>query len=142
MLGAVGYLIQALVRIDGVRYFACYLICGGAFPAVALTFAWVTDNGGSTSKRGAGLVIFGMLGLTGAIAGSRFFPKSEGPYYVKGMGISAGLLLCAAILAQILGLFLRWENKRRDAIHGVVSVKRTDSMIHSGDDHPQFRFIV
>ncbi|CAG8184959.1 unnamed protein product [Penicillium salamii] len=142
ILGAVGYLIQSLVKTDGVRYFACYLICGGVFPAVALTFTWVTDNGGSASKRGAGLVIFGMLGQTGSIAGSRFFPKEEGPYYVKGMGISAGLLFFAAILAQVLGLLLRRENKRRDAIHGSSNPNKNDAVVDSGDDHPSFRFIV
>lgn len=143
ILGAVGYLIQSLVKTDGVRYFACYLICGGVFPAVALTFTWVTDNGGSASKRGAGLVIFGMLGQTGSIAGSRFFPKEEGPYYVKGMGISAGLLFFAAILAQALGLLMRWENKRRDGVHGPSNPDKSDNaVINSGDDHPSFQFIV
>ena len=142
VLGAVGYLIQSLVKTDGVRYFACYLICGGVFPAVALTFTWVTDNGGSASKRGAGLVIFGMLGQTGSIAGSRFFPKEEGPFYVKGMGISAGLLFFAAILAQVLGLLLRWENKRRDAITSASDFDTDDAVINSRDDHPSFRFIV
>lgn len=142
ILGAVGYLIQALVKTNGIRYFACYLICGGVFPSVALAFTWLTDNGGSASKRGAGLVIFGMLGQVGSIAGSRFFPKEEGPYYVKGMGVSAGLLFFAAILAQMLRLLMRWENKRRDALHGPVDAKKDDAVIDSGDDHPNFRFIL
>ncbi|KAI9927487.1 hypothetical protein MW887_003102 [Aspergillus wentii] len=114
VIGAVGYLIQALVTTTAVRYFATFLICAGVFPAVSLAFTWVTDNQGSASKRGGGLVVFGMLGQAGSIAGSRFFPEEEGPYYVKGMGISAGLLFFAAIVTMVLRVLLAWENKKRD----------------------------
>jgi tellurite resistance protein TehA-like permease len=88
-------------------------------------------------------MIFGMVGQTGSIAGSRFFPKEEGPYYTKGMAISAGLLLFAALLAQVLR-FLMWrENKRRDAEFGVVDpAEMPDEVVNSGDDHPGFRFIL
>jgi hypothetical protein len=142
-VGAIGYLVQALVRATGVRYFATYLICAGVFPAVALTFTWVTDNQGSASKRGAGLVIFGMVGQTGSIAGSRFFPKEEGPYYTKGMAISAGLLFFAAILAQTLRFLMLKENKRRDGEFGVVDpAEMSEEVVNSGDDHPGFRFIL
>jgi uncharacterized BrkB/YihY/UPF0761 family membrane protein len=143
VIGAVGFLVQALVKASGVRYFATYLICGGVFPAVALTFTWVTDNQGSASKRGAGLVIFGMIGQTGSIAGSRFFPSEEGPFYVKGMAISAGLLFFAAILVQILRFLMSRENKRRDSLYGVVdSGAMPKDVTDSGDDHPDFRFIL
>lgn len=142
-IGAIGYLVQALVETSGVHYFATYLICGGVFPAVALTFTWVTDNQGSASKRGAGLMIFGMVGQTGSIAGSRFFPKEEGPLYVKAMAISAGFLFFAALLAQVLRYLMRRENKRRDAEHGTADVgEMPDEVINSGDDHPGFRFIL
>jgi len=143
LVGAIGYLVQALVHTDGVRYFATYLVCGGVFPAVALTFTWVTDNQGSASKRGAGLIIFGMIGQTGSIAGSRFFPKEEGPYYTKGMAISAALLCVAAILAQILSLTMRIENRRRDREYGVVDPNEVpDDVTDVGDAHPKFRFVL
>ncbi|KAI9928605.1 hypothetical protein MW887_001820 [Aspergillus wentii] len=142
-VGAVGYLVQALVKTSAVRYFATYLICGGVFPAVALTFTWVTDNQGSASKRGAGLVIFGMVGQAGSIAGSRFFPKEDGPFYVRGMAISAGLLFFAAILTQGLRFLLDRENKRRDRIHGTVkTTDMSNDVANAGDEHPSYRFML
>ncbi|KAG9196876.1 hypothetical protein G6514_003205, partial [Epicoccum nigrum] len=81
--GAVGYILLATIHTTGVRYFATFLVCAGVFPAVALTFTWVTDNQGSASKRGAGLAIFGMVGQCGPILGARLFPKSDGPWYAK-----------------------------------------------------------
>lgn len=143
LLGAVGYLVQALIQTNGVRYFATYLICAGVFSAVALTFTWVTDNQGSASKRGAGLIIFGMIGQTGSIAGSRFFPKEEGPYYTKGMVISAALLLFAAILSQILSFLMRIENRRRDMVYGsVTNYDAPEDVKDLGDAHPSFRFVL
>lgn len=142
-VGAIGYLVQSLVKDGAVRYFATYLICAGVFPAVALTFTWVTDNQESASKRGAGLIIFGMVGQAGSIAGSRFFPKEEGPFYIKGMAISAGLLFFAAILAQVLRLMLFMDNKRRDRIYGTMqSTDMSNDVANAGDGHPGFRFIL
>lgn len=143
VVGAVGYLVEALVTTSGVRYFGCFLICGGVFPSVALAFTWETDNQGSASKRAAGLVIFGMIGQVGSIAGSRFFPKEEGPYYTKGMSISAGLLLFAAFLTQILRSFMWMENRRRNKVHGFAShEKMPPDVADAGDDHPEFRYIL
>lgn len=142
-MGAVGYLIEALVKTSGVRYFATFLICAGVFSGVALTFTWVTDNQGSASKRGAGLVVFGMLGQTGAIAGSRFFPSSEGPYYVKGMYISAALLFFAALVTLILRYMLFWENKMRDERSRHQDTNEPlEQILDRGSDDPNFRFIL
>ncbi|KAF7591036.1 hypothetical protein BBP40_002054 [Aspergillus hancockii] len=116
-----------LVKTSGSRYFATYLITAGVFPSVALAFTWVTDNQGSASKRGAGLVLFRMVGQAWAIVGARLFPKEEGPFYVRGMGVSAALL--ALVLRGLLG----WENGRRDERFGVVV---------GGDSHHGFRFVL
>ena len=61
-LGAIGYVVVATVKANGVRYFATYLVCGGIFPAVALSVIWMTDNQGAASKQGTGLIIFGVIG--------------------------------------------------------------------------------
>lgn len=108
--GAAGYTILATVHVGsvGVRYFATFLVCAGVFPAVALTFTWVTDNQGSASKRGAGLVIFGMVGQCGPILGARLFPKSDGPLYSRGMWVCAGILFSVALIALVLSMSLRW----------------------------------
>ncbi|KAJ5329999.1 permease of the major facilitator superfamily [Penicillium brevicompactum] len=87
--------------------------------------------------------MFGILGQTGPNAGSRFFPKEEGPYYVNGIGTSVGLLFFAAVLAQVLALLARWKNQRRDTVHGSSDPDWSDDTgINSDDDHPSFRFTV
>jgi hypothetical protein len=144
-IGAIGYIILATVDTTGVRYFATYLACAGVFPAVSLTFTWVTDNQGSASKRGAGLVLFGMIGQCGPILGARLYPTEEGPIYAKGMGINAGLLFFAAILSVVLSGLMWKENKRRDKEYGAVEGGPGAIPMDVGDlgdSHPQFRFIL
>ncbi|KAF5009769.1 hypothetical protein FDECE_4042 [Fusarium decemcellulare] len=142
-VGAAGYIILAIVHTTSVRYFATFLVCAGVFPAVALTFTWVTDNQGSSSKRGAGLAIFGMIGQCGPILGARIFPKSAQPYYTKGMWICAGVLLLAALVASILSLSLRWQNKKRDEKHGKSDLDHMpEDIADVGDAHPMYRYVL
>ena len=141
--GAIGYILLATIHTTGVRYFATFLVCAGVFPAVALTFTWVTDNQGSASKRGAGLAIFGMVGQCGPILGARLFPKSEGPWYAKGMWICAGILFGAAIVALILSLSLRLQNKKRDREFGNSNLDFVPAEVHDlGDAHPMYRYVL
>ncbi|KAJ0293157.1 hypothetical protein CBS470a_002157 [Colletotrichum nupharicola] len=73
---------------------------------------------GSASKRGAGLAIFGMVGQCGPILGARLFPKTDQPWYAKGMWTCAGILFAAAALTNVLSLCLRFQNKKRDEKYG------------------------
>lgn len=84
-----------------------------------------------------------MVGQAGSIAGSRFFPKEEGPFYVKGMAISAGLLFFAALLAQFLRVLLAFENKQRDRLHGTSHITdMSHDVANEGDAHPSYRFML
>lgn len=142
--GAVGYVLLATLHVDmvGVRYMATFLVCAGVFPAVALTFTWVTDNQGSASKRGAGLAIFGMFGQCGPILGARLFPKSDGPSYSRGMWVCAGILFAAALIAAVLSLSLRLQNRRRDEKHGKSDQDFVPAEVEDkGDDHPMYRYV-
>lgn len=141
--GAIGYILLATIHSTGVRYFATFLFCAGVFPAVALTFTWVTDNQSSASKRGAGLAIFGMVGQCGPILGARLFPKSDQPWYSRGMWICAGILLAAAVVAGVLSLSLRWQNKRRDEKFGKSDLDFIPMEVHDqGDAHPMYRYVL
>ncbi|KAG6354479.1 hypothetical protein INS49_004496 [Diaporthe citri] len=141
--GAAGYVILATVHTTGVRYFATFLVCAGIFPDVALTFTWVTDNQGSASKRGAGLAIFGMVGQCGPTQGARLFPKTEQPWYSRGMWICAGILFAAAGLAAILSLCLEYHNKKRDEKFGKSDLDYVPPEVSDkGDDHPMYRYVL
>jgi len=46
--------------------------------------------------------------------GTRLYPKAEGPYYVKGMGVCAGFMFFNALLALTLRTYLQWLNRRAE----------------------------
>lgn len=143
LIGATGYVLLANLQTTGLRYFATFLVCAGVFPAVALTFTWVTDNQGSSSKRGAGLAIFGMIGQCGPILGARLFPKSDGPFYTKGMYVCTGVLVGAAIFTTILSVCLRLQNRYRDQTHGKSDASHVPlDIAEKGDAHPMYRYVV
>lgn len=142
-VGGIGYLLLSLVETSGVRYFCTFLILCGGIPASALTFVWITDNQGSASKRGAGLIIFGVVAQSGSILGAHLFPKDQAPMYVKSMAICAGLLFGGSILAAIFSVCLRMQNRSRDQKYGKADPKEVPSDIFDiGDEHPMYRYVV
>ena len=52
------------------------------------------------------------LGQFGPLVGTRLYPESEGPYYVKGMAVCGGFMFAVGGLAWVLRLILRKENER------------------------------
>ncbi|KAH7038367.1 major facilitator superfamily domain-containing protein [Microdochium trichocladiopsis] len=144
LVGAAGYTMMSQLTGTAVRYASTFLVCAGVFPAVALTFTWTTDNQGSSSKRGAGLAIFGMIGQCGPILGARIFPKSDGPYYHTGMLVCAGVLFGAALVATVLSVCLRLQNRHRDRVYGKVEdvTSVPEDVADKGDSHPMYRYVV
>lgn len=143
-VGGVGYLLLALFESTAIRYLGVYFITCGVFPSIALNFTWMTDNQGPSSKRGAGLIIFGMIGQSGSFLGARIFPDHEGPFYVKGMAICSSALFMGALLTFTLSMLLRWENHRRDKKTESVAnaIEVSDDVRAQGENHPTWRFVV
>ncbi|KAI3321362.1 MFS general substrate transporter [Xylariaceae sp. AK1471] len=118
LVGGIGYVLLATCRSVGVRYFAVYLAAAGVFSCIANILPWTINNQGSDSKRGAGIALLGLVGQAGPLLGTRVFPVSERPYYVKGMSICAAFMFFNALLALTLRVYLAWENRtfeRKDA---------------------------
>lgn len=115
LIGGVGYTILATVQGTGPRYFAVYLVTAGVFPSIFNVAPWTLNNQGSDTKRGTGTVLLQMLGTCGPLLGTRLYPAAEGPFYVKGMAISAAFMYFAALLALALRTYLVWENKKTEA---------------------------
>ncbi|GAA5977103.1 hypothetical protein JCM11641_001302 [Rhodosporidiobolus odoratus] len=123
LVGAVGYLILALVESTAVRYFAIYLCACGIFPVIGLMLPFTASMHEDDSKRGAGFLLLNLIGQCGPFLGTRLYPTTEGPYYVKGMAVSCGFMFFAAIVVLILRLLLIRENRQRDRLYGYVDPK-------------------
>lgn len=123
-VGGIGYVLLATCHGVGPRYFGVFLAASGVFPAIANILPWVLNNQGSDTRRGTGIVILNLIGQCGPILGTRVFPKSDGPYYVKGQSICAGFMFFNGLLAISLRFYLAWENKKLDRLHGTKEEMR------------------
>lgn len=138
IVGAVGYVLLAVCTSVGVRYFGVFLAACGVFPCIGNILPWtlskfilrqyfiatvpgingvdfvVSDNQGSDSRRGMGIVLLNLIGQCGPFLGTNIFPESEGPRYIRGQWICAAFMFFTTLLAFCLRQLLDWENKRLD----------------------------
>jgi MFS family permease len=114
-LACSGYLLILFAGLIGlpswIRYLGVYPATAGFFTCVTLIITWTLNNQESDSKKGTGVAMLQYFGQCGPLLGTRLYPKSEGPLYLKGMAI------CAAFMALVglLALCLRWKLKKENA---------------------------
>lgn len=123
-IGGVGYVILATSHSVGARYFGIFLAAAGIFPAIGNILPWVTNNQGSDTRRGAGIVLLNLIGQCGPLLGTRMYPTNEAPYYVKGQSVCAAFLFFCCLLALTLRTLLVWENKKLDKQYGTIAQQK------------------
>ena len=116
ILGALGYLsiaIGGMLRADSKwRYAGVYPAAAGFFSAITLILTWTINNQDSNSKRGTGVVMLNLLGQFGPLVGTRLYPDSDKPYYVKGMTVCSIFMFLVSLQAWWLRRRLIKENER------------------------------
>lgn len=159
LLSAVSYLAIALAGLGHealgtagtitVRYVGVFGAAMGFFAAVTLIITWTLNNQESETGKGVGMTILNIIGQCGPLVGVRLFPKEEGPYYVKGMGICAGFMLGVAGLAGLLRVYLMRLNERRGrgGEYEMVGTKEgaveaEDALMGDGKGRDVFRFML
>ncbi|GIK00166.1 hypothetical protein Aspvir_004186 [Aspergillus viridinutans] len=94
----------------------CYYLTGPYNAAFVLILSMqIANTAGHTKKVVTNAVLF--LGYcTGNIAGPFFYKTSQKPTYPLGIWSMIVSHLIEVVLISVLGLLLRWENKKRDRI--------------------------
>jgi MFS family permease len=117
LVAAIGYILLGTSTTVAVRYFAFFLSVQ-IFISVAMVLTWVGNTHATDSKRGGALAILATGGQCGPVLGTNVFPKTDAPYYRKGMWISCGACLLVFVCA-VLQSFILWRaNKKRDRKYG------------------------
>lgn len=124
MIGGTGYIILAAAKSVGARYFGVFMAAAGIFPAIANILPWVLNNQGSDTRRGAGIVLLNLIGQCGPILGTRMYPSSEGPFYVKGQSVCAAFMFFTTLLALTLRTLLARGNRKLDRHYGTVGEQK------------------
>ncbi|KAG5989984.1 hypothetical protein E4U54_004199 [Claviceps lovelessii] len=146
VLGGTGYIMLAVAKTTAVRYVGVFFAAMGVFPSIANILPWVLNNQGSDEGRGAGIVLLNLVGQCGPLLGTRSYPQSDRPDYVKGHSISAAFMILVAVLATILRTILVLENKKLDKKYSVASYENADEVVQEEQAvenyGPKFRYIL
>jgi MFS family permease len=95
-----------------IKYICIYPAAAGFFSAITIIITWTLDNQPAKEGKGTGMVVLNIIGQCGPLLGTRLYPASDGPRYVKGMTICSIFMLVVAGLAFVLRLILQRENLR------------------------------
>lgn len=85
----------------------------GVYPISTLVVAWMGTNLSPDNKRAFGLPFFYSIGNLSLLVSSQLYPSTQGPRYVQGNAVSAGLEVVAACLYAASRLILRRRNAQK-----------------------------
>jgi len=130
LIGSAGYLWIAAAGYfrlsSGLRYLGVYAAASGFFSAITLILSWTVNNQQSSSSRGTGVAMVQVLGQLGSLLGTRLYPDSDKPYYVRGMS------LCGVFM---FGVFLLALGQRRLLVNENEKTIRESSNARVGNGH-------
>lgn len=92
------------------------------------------DNKPAGEGKGTGMAILNIVGQCGPLIGTRLYPDTDGPWYMKGMTVCSLFMLLVAILAFSLRILLQRENRRALAdAAGIASAVRETALDREED---------
>lgn len=95
-----------------VRYLCLYPAASGFFSAISLNLAWTMDNRVASESKGASVAMLNIIGQCGPLLGTRLYPDTDGPWYIRGMAVCSVFMVVVAVLAIVLRVMLQRENRR------------------------------
>ncbi|EFR02403.1 hypothetical protein MGYG_09083 [Nannizzia gypsea CBS 118893] len=117
-----------------IRYVCLYPAAAGFFSAITIIIAWTMDNKPAGEGKGTGMAILNVIGQCGPLIGTRLYPDTDGPWYIKGMTVCSLFMLLVAILAFSLRILLQRENRRTLAdAAGIASAARETALDREED---------
>jgi hypothetical protein len=122
-LAVIGFVVLETTSTSGARYIGTFLAAAGAFPAIAITIAWNSNNiQGSQTKRAVGIALQSSAGSFGGVIGSFVFIEGDGPQYRKGHAVMITLnalsFVCKLLfiasdeVTLLMVIWLKYENKK------------------------------
>lgn len=112
--------------------------------SIFLLIASASDNQGSDTRRGGGIVLLNIIGQCGPFLGTNVFPDAEAPRYVKGMSICAAFMFFTAFLAFSLRVLLVFENRALEKKYGprMEDDPKSDAPVAEDNYGANFRYVL
>jgi len=143
----IGFIIYAAIDVErnlNAAYFASFMMTWGtSAPSVLLDVLY--NNNIAHEGRRVVLTSFGVpvANLMGVVS-SNIFRNEDAPKYLPALATTAAFGATGFVLTMALGVYMIWDNKRRDRKQGIV-VKAKDiptDKLRDGPDSPDFRWFL
>ena len=85
----------------------------GLYPISTLAVTWISTNLSPDSKRAIGMPLAYSIGNISNVVSSQLYPTEQGPRYVQGNAVSAGLTVVAGLLYGSCWLLLWRRNAKK-----------------------------
>lgn len=132
-----GYIILLAVNNDGVKYFACYLICFSLYTNVGLNESWITSNTAPRDKRATSLAANQAFGNVAGIVSPQVY---RGAPYTLGHWFTMGCLIFGTLTIMLQSYLYYKTNKERQLI--LDSAGSEFEEMEKGDKSVKFKFIL
>ena len=80
------------------------------------------------------MMVLNIIGQLGPLLGTRLYPDSDKPYYVKGMSVCAGFMFLVCILSGMLRTILARENAKSQVAYSRIEVEDDEEGLVTEDD--------
>ncbi|KAJ5523794.1 transporter [Penicillium frequentans] len=117
-----GMVIYAAIDVENninVAYFASFLMCWGTSAPSVLLDVWYNNNIANEGQRvvltSIAVPVANMMG----VVASNIFRSQDAPKYIPALVTTAAFGGVGIVLTISLGLWMMWDNKRRDLAQGV-----------------------
>lgn len=88
----------------------------GLYPISTLAVTWIATNLSPDSKRAIGMPFAYSIANVSNLISSQLYPTQQGPRYVQGNAVSAGLTVVAGFLYGACWLLLRRRNAKKEKL--------------------------
>ncbi|RDW95226.1 MFS transporter-like protein [Coleophoma crateriformis] len=143
----VGFIIYATIDVEhdiNLAYFATFMMCWGTSAPSVLLSTWYNNNVAHEGRRvvltSVGVPLANVMGL---VSSNIFFPSSA-PKYIPALATTAAFGATGACLAALLGLYMVFDNKRRDRKLGrKLDIREVPTeLLRDGPTVPEFRWFL
>lgn len=127
-----------------VAYFATFMMCWGTSAPSVLLSTWYNNNIAHEGRRvtltSVGVPLANVMGLVA----SNIFRDEDAPKYTPALITAASFGAAGALITATLGLYMVWDNRRRDKKAGVKIDARDipTSQLRDGPSTPEFRWFL
>ncbi|KAH8886035.1 MFS general substrate transporter [Thozetella sp. PMI_491] len=111
-----GYLICVGSSNSNAGYAGMFVLVTGVYTISTLAVTWIATNVSPDGKRAVAMPFAYSIANLSSLVSSQLYPTDQGPRYVQGNAISAGLDIIAAFLYFACWMLLRRRNQQKEKL--------------------------